>query len=310
MSLDLTPGINHGALVEVVEAEGTGLVGDHAIGATVLTVAAGGFRNAGQCRVAGNVYAYVREGDSLAITPPLVAAADDGTPVESLAPNGDVETRLLAIIDLDMLGEENESTDEAEDLPRAWIPGEVTGYYPIGTSAAGSIVNVRDTAYGYQVVGRPTDAPSLDQSAINAPSIALYQAANVNWLSGVGYAPLTDWTVAEQFGMGFDAVNGKVICEQPGRYLALCTSVWAGNTTGTRGLQAVTTLLGTDSILHTDTGSPPDATNFTQHFAADDWLVPGQAIRLDAYQSSTALLAMRGAASGRLTKFHVFRIQA
>jgi hypothetical protein len=169
MSLDLTPGINHGELQEVVEAAGTGLVGDHALGVETINVAAGGFRDAGQLRINGDLYDYVRSetGDTLDIAPPLEAAADDGTPVEGLAyPGGPVETQKVAVVDLDLTGEE-----DGTDYPRATIPGELAGYYDIGTGQAGAMIDVEETPYGYRVVGRPDDAPTFDGGTITPGSI-------------------------------------------------------------------------------------------------------------------------------------------
>lgn len=151
---DMAPGIDTGLLKEVTEAEGAGLVGDHAAGATVLEVSSGGFRDAGTCRVNDADYAYVRDDDSLSITPALAALAEDGTPVLSLTPTGAVETTLKAQVDLDMDGD-----PEGDVYPV--ISGEVAGYYQVGTADAGAIVKVRDTTYGYEIVSRPLDAPGL-----------------------------------------------------------------------------------------------------------------------------------------------------
>ena len=167
-TLDLTPGINHGELKEVVEGAGTGLVGDHALGATTLNVAAGGFRVAGQLRIDGNTYSYTRSetSDALTITPGLVAAAENGTPVEALDPNGEPEVQKIAVVDLDMTGEE-----DGTDLPRAAIPGEWAGFYQLGTAQAGAMVNVEETSYGYRVTGQPDQAPLFDGGQITPGSI-------------------------------------------------------------------------------------------------------------------------------------------
>lgn len=171
MSLDLAAGIYHGVLVDVVEVEGTGLVGDHAAGVTLLTVASGGFREAGQCRVAGNVYTYTRGGTGLTLTisPGLVALAEDGTPVESLTPDGKVESQTVAVVDLDMLGED----ESADDLPRAWIPGELAGFYPLDNPPIGAMLSLEDTTYGYRLVGRPTDKGQLDGSVIDPTTVTV-----------------------------------------------------------------------------------------------------------------------------------------
>lgn len=153
---DLTAGLPDGVLIEVVEAEGAGLVGDYASSATTLTVSSGGFRSAGSCRIADESYAYTRSdsGNVLTITPGLAAAATDGDPVVSLDQNGRPETQKLAVLDLDGLG-------DPEGDARAWIPGELAGFYPLGTEAAGAIVSIVDIPYGYRVQGRPVDAPTL-----------------------------------------------------------------------------------------------------------------------------------------------------
>lgn len=159
---DMAPGIDTGLLKEVTEAEGAGLVGDHAAGATVLEVSSGGFRDAGTCRVNDADYAYVRDDDSLSITPALAALAEDGTPVLSLTPTGAVETTLKAQVDLDMDGD-----PEGDVYPV--ISGEVAGYYRVGTADAGAIVKVRDTTYGYEIVSRPIDQPLIQSLYVHAP---------------------------------------------------------------------------------------------------------------------------------------------
>lgn len=314
MALTLSPGIMHGLLVDVEETEGTGLVGDHASGATSLLVAAGGFRDAGTCRVNGNDYAYTRSdaGDTLMITPGLLAAADDGDPVESLGADGKPESRLLAVVDLDMLGEV-----DVADLPRAVIPGEWVGFYSPGTS--GAFVEVEDTDYGYRVKGRPLDAPLLDGGLIDpatmeSPSLEMTLQADSANIPDSTYTRVT-WPSPFDWHFPFFArpvmvagpFLGTVEVVKPGRYIVIGTPVFVANSSGIRRARLV--VVDPDGTPNYDiriqTVDPPTGAVAAFQVIRSLYLEPGQCIGMEVMQTSGAGLALAGDTAGSLTALEV-----
>lgn len=299
---DMAPGIDTGLLKEVTEAEGTGLVGDHAAGVTVLSVAAGGFRDAGTCRVNDVDYAYVRDDDTdtLTITPALAALAEDGTPVLSLTPTGAVETTLVAVVDLDQDG-------DPENDVRAVIPGELAGFYPAGTAAAGSLVRVRDTAYGYEVASRPVDAPPLDSAVITTPYMRAHRANDLVTNHNVLTAIAT-WVVSESTSMDPPASGWFPITES-GIYLIVFSPSWQANSNGSR-YSMIQTKDTAGVIATARQVAIPSSANITLavQVSAALMLPAGWAVRMQVQQTSGADLNLVGSADGRLTGVEIVKV--
>jgi hypothetical protein len=298
---DETAGIDRGLLLEVVEDEGTGLVGDHAAGATVLAVAASAFRAAGTCRVAGVEYAYTRSenADLLSIDPPLAADAEDGDPVESLTPDGRVEQTLVALVDLDLDGE--------SPGVEAVVRGEDVGFYPAGLAAAGAIVQVRDVPYGYETAGRPSDVPSLDSAVITTPYLRGHRVTDVSVASGVLTA-VTGWAVSKSTSMDPPSAGWFPITES-GIYLVVFSPSWQANNSGSRYsiIETRDTAGAVASARQVGITSSAGITLGVQVAAA--LLLPaGWAVRMVVQQTSSGTLNLVGSSDGRLTGVEIVKV--
>lgn len=162
----MADGRETGSIVFVEDLpEASSLVGDHASGATVLSVADGRvFGEAGVCRVADVDYDYERLDDSLTVSPGLVAAVSDGEPVARVGPEGQVEARKVVHLDFDG---DSDVDSEAE------VRSSDRGYFPDGDALAGAEVDVVDTAYGYETLTRPYEQPTLDPALLNLEALSL-----------------------------------------------------------------------------------------------------------------------------------------
>lgn len=131
-------------LISVEEyPEASSLKGDHLAGDTTLTIVDGRvYSEGGRVRIAGDDYDYTREDSTLTIDPGLVVDVADGESVTRLSSVGEPESRLVAHIDFD--GDDEEGAEaEVRSGDRA--------AFPEGSAAAGMLVYVDETTYGYEV---------------------------------------------------------------------------------------------------------------------------------------------------------------
>ena len=219
--------------------EASGLVGDHAVGATVLNVKSGRvFGDLGTFRLNGTDYKYLRDGDTLNVDAPgLVAAAEDGDPVERLNAAGVPEGRIVAFVSFD---EEGDEDDEAE------IPAGLRGYFPEGIAAAGTIVDVESTEFGYRILSRPFDPDFLDGfTTVRNRNVTLLKPSAVVSVSDSFDRILDNLQVIRSSDIAVRVETtagprlGTVYIDTPGIYLVTLTLSWAGSNVGHRRARIV-----------------------------------------------------------------------
>lgn len=292
---DLTPGFSEGWLRSVAESEGVGLVGDHPAGATVLAVSSLRFADTGDLTIAGVTYAYTRGDETLTINPGLASAQESGASVIDLVAE-EPSSALVARVDLDMDG------DPDNDVT-ATIAGELAGFYTVGDYPPGVLVTVADTPTGYEVKGRPTDAPKIDPDAILTPSIHLRLPAALPISNGT-WTPLTGWAIDWAAGFFAPASDGFVRLHRSGIWRVEAFVQWEPtSSSGSRALRVERLDFG--SVI-SDMREPiyigPAETGYATSQLSESYLEPGgHWIRISVRQSSGASLAVRPDA----TKFKI-----
>lgn len=151
----------------------------------------------------------------------------------------------------------------------------------------------------------------VDQATIDVPFITLYRATGQSIPDSGDYTSIVNWQVQQTQAVDqFTVASGVVTIADAGLYLFTLAVNWAGNSSGRRYIQIVTTINGVDTILRTIPGAPPDALAMTQQIVVAYQAAAGESLRVEVRQTTGAALDIRGQTDGRLTALQIVRLQA